>query len=647
MVTIPKIIHQIWEGKTERLPDAFVQFSNTWKEYHPDWQYEFWDKKRMDAFVRKEYPEFSDIYFGYRYDVQRWDAIRYLILYRMGGVYADFDYECLEPMDSHIQGKTCCLGFEPETHASMLKQPFVISNAWIAAESKHPFLKHLIETLASSISTATDKVNTVLETTGSLMLTKAYNAYHLKNEVTLFPAAVTSPWTHQEVQMYLRNEISEVDLEKKLQDAIFLHYHWQSWQKNSVRRKKSDVLYLSLFNGMRGGGGAARAAYRIHKGLRQYGIDSVMLTKFSSESSEGIYMAQTPRNSLMRDQAPLADYPNRPNMMMYFCPASIGMNLQKYLRLFNPEILQLHWVSWYGFLRIEDLAKVKQKIVWRLPDSWAFTGGCHFPGTCTGYMHTCGNCPQLGSDKSDDLSHQIWQRKHDAWKNTDITVVVPTQWMKEVAQKSSLFGKRRIELIPNGLDVELFSPLDKEAVRKIMKLPLNKKIILYGASYAVHDPRKGFSYLFEALQKLSHHRNEYEVVVFGSSDTPMKLDIPIRFLGFLEEHLLLQMAYSAADVMIVPSLEEPFGQTVTEAMACAAPVVVFSGTGPAGIVDHQVNGYIAQHSDSEDLAKGIEWVLDNEQRRQKLSANARQKVLDIYDIRVVVEQYAQLYKSLK
>ena len=111
---IPHIIHQVWEGKTELLPEQFMQFAETWKENHPAWQYEFWEKKRMDTFVRKYYPEFAGTYFGYRYDVQRWDAIRYLILYKMGGVYVDFDYECLEPMDTYIFEKSCCLGLEPD-----------------------------------------------------------------------------------------------------------------------------------------------------------------------------------------------------------------------------------------------------------------------------------------------------------------------------------------------------------------------------------------------------------------------------------------------------------------------------------------------------------------------------------------------------
>jgi len=638
---IQHIIHQVWECKNKRLPEQFVKFAQTWKEHHPDWQYEFWNKKRMDTFVRKYYPEFSEIFFVYYNDVQRRDVIRYLILHKMGGVYVDFDSECLEPMDEYIHGKTCCFGLEPEKHANMLRQSFFISNAWIASKSNHPFLKQIIKMLADATFTAAGTNNTVLKTNGSLLLTEAYLLYHKKDEITLFPSKITSPWTRQEVQMYFRNEINEKIMEDKLQNAFSLHYYRRSCQTN-ISRIKTDVLYLSISNE---GGGASRSAYRIHSGLREYGIDSVMLVQSAAEENTGVYVAKSPKNGKIHDQAPLRNYPNRLNSL--FSPAITGINLQKYIRLFNPEIIQLHWISWSGFIRIEDLSKVKQKIVWRIPDCWAMTGGCHFPGDCTGYMQACGNCPQLGSNKSDDLSRQVWQRKHDAWKNLDITVVVPTKWMKKVTQKSSLFGNHKIELIPNGLNIDLFSPLDRSSVRKIMKLPQRKKIILYGAYNAVKDTRKGFSFLFQALQKLSlTHRDDYELIVFGASDMPMKLDMPVRFLGFLREHLLLQMAYSAADVMVVPSIEEPFGQTVSEAMACAVPVVVFSDTGPANIVDHQINGYVATHSDSEDLAKGIEWILNDEQRRLELSRNARQKVLDNYDIRLVVEQYKNLYNSL-
>ena len=98
--------------------------------------------------------------------------------------------------------------------------------------------------------------------------------------------------------------------------------------------------------------------------------------------------------------------------------------------------------------------------------------------------------------------------------------------------------------------------------------------------------------------------------------------------------------------MIVPSLEEPFGQTVTEAMACGTPVVTFRNIGPEDMVDHKINGYIANYADSYDLAAGIEWVLADDKRLQFLSANARKKVETTYDIKIIANQYKKLYEEL-
>ena len=99
---IPKIIHQVWEGRKEPLPSFYEKLGESWKQFHPDWKYEFWDGDRMEALVSIEYPHLAGIYYGYRYDVQRWDVIRYLILHKIGGMYVDFDYDCLASFDSFI-----------------------------------------------------------------------------------------------------------------------------------------------------------------------------------------------------------------------------------------------------------------------------------------------------------------------------------------------------------------------------------------------------------------------------------------------------------------------------------------------------------------------------------------------------------------
>ncbi|MEN9236221.1 MAG: glycosyltransferase, partial [Gloeomargarita sp. GMQP_bins_25] len=103
------------------------------------------------------------------------------------------------------------------------------------------------------------------------------------------------------------------------------------------------------------------------------------------------------------------------------------------------------------------------------------------------------------------------------------------------------------------------------------------------------------------------------------------------------------LAYSAADVLVVPSRQEAFGQVATEAMACGTPVVGFAGTGVQDIVDHRVNGYLAQPFDPRDLAQGMAWVVH---QGVALREAARQKVERCFSLPVVVQQYVDLYRSL-
>lgn len=142
---IPKIIHQIWDSKKYPLPTFFAELSETWKENHPSWKYEFWDYDRMEEFVSSYYPDFYDIYHGYTYDVQRWDIIRYMLC-QTGGLYVDFDYECIEPVDEYLKNKSCCFGLDPSEHAVIFHKDYIISNAFMASVPNHDFMINILDT---------------------------------------------------------------------------------------------------------------------------------------------------------------------------------------------------------------------------------------------------------------------------------------------------------------------------------------------------------------------------------------------------------------------------------------------------------------------------------------------------------------------
>jgi len=400
-------------------------------------------------------------------------------------------------------------------------------------------------------------------------------------------------------------------------------------------------------------GGAARAAYRLHTGLKLSGIDSKMLVGLKYSDDINVIAPTTKLGKGMAilspvlDIIPLVFYRKRERTI--FSPACVPENIAKKVSLYNPDIIHLNWIAG-GFLRIETLRKFQNPIVWTLHDMWAFTGGCHYDNSCGRYKESCGICPQLNSKRQNDLSHRIWKRKMKAWKDIDITIVTPSRWLAECAKSSSLFRSCRVEVIPNGIDTGLYKPIDKHLAREIWNLPKDKKLILFGAMDATGDKRKGFQYLRPALKRIatSALREEIELVVFGSSKpaNPPDFGLKAHYLGRLHDDVSLALLYSIVDVFVAPSIQENLPNTVMEALACGTPVVAFGATGLLDIVDHQQNGYLARPFDTDDLARGIAWVLDDDERRKALSHKARQKVEKEFDIRLVAQRYLDLYNDI-
>lgn len=396
-------------------------------------------------------------------------------------------------------------------------------------------------------------------------------------------------------------------------------------------------------------GGAARAAYRLHRALLAENIDSQMLVQSKSSDDYTVLSPQTKFQKAIGklrptlDSIPVRRYPDRTKTL--FSPSWVPFaDLVDKINALNPDVVHLHWIAG-GMMRIEDLAKINAPIVWSLHDMLAFTGGCHYDEECAGYHKQCGVCPVLGSDKVKDLSRKVWLRKQASFARLpNMTIIGLSKWLAHCAVSSSLFKNNPVVNLPNPIDTQIFAPLEQVEARKLFNLPQDKKLILFGAMGATSDPRKGFK---ELAQALDHLPAEYELVVFGSSEpqTPQGFKQKAHYLGHLHDDVSLRVLYSAADAMVVPSLQEAFGQTASEAMACGTPVVAFGATGLLDIVDHKFNGYLASPFNTHDLAKGIEWVL-NASDYDDLCINARDKVLREFNSHVVAEKYIELYERV-
>jgi len=408
------------------------------------------------------------------------------------------------------------------------------------------------------------------------------------------------------------------------------------------------ILHLSMHDNT----GAGRAVLRLHQGLINIGKDSFFLVNRKASNSTSVLGNSFISATLKDAQSILISKFTEKALNGTGSAFSINLTpswLSNKIKKINPDIINLHWIGW-EYLSIESLKHLGVPIVWTLHDMWSFTGGCHYSQECDRYMQACGRCPQLANGKERDLSRSVWQRKAKAWKNLELDLVAPSSWIADCAQKSSLFRDRRVEVIPCALDTAKYRPIAKQEARTVLGLPHKKQIILFGALRATDDRRKGFHLLQSAMQDLasSGWAAKAEIAVFGSPKpkNPVDFGFKVYYLDHLNDDLSLSIVYSAADVMVVPSLQESFGQTASEALACGTPVVAFNATGLKDIVDHQVNGYLARPYDSTDLASGIVWVLEDAERQIQLSKAARTKAEKRFSLESQAQAYLKLYAEL-
>jgi glycosyltransferase involved in cell wall biosynthesis len=319
------------------------------------------------------------------------------------------------------------------------------------------------------------------------------------------------------------------------------------------------------------------------------------------------------------------------------------------VRRLGADLVHLHWVAG-GFLNVGALPRLRLPMLWTLHDMWAFTGGCHYDAGCGRYRDRCGSCPTLGSRLGLDLSRWVWVRKRRAYRRLPFAVVAPSRWLAAEAKRSTLLSDARIEVVPNGLDVDRFRPIARALARDVLGLPADRHLILFGAVGATSDPRKGFKYLQQALAAMSATWREARLtaVVFGASQPSVapQFGMPSVYMGTLADDLSLALLYSAVDVFVAPSTQENLSNTVMEALACGTPCVAFDLGGMPDMIEHERNGWLARSLDASDLATGIRWVLENTSRHQLLSVRAREKTVQEFELRAVAHRYRSLYAEL-
>lgn len=400
-------------------------------------------------------------------------------------------------------------------------------------------------------------------------------------------------------------------------------------------------------------GGAGRAAHRLHQGFLKIGLDSCMLVQQRSTHDRRVIAPDSKLGRGLNALRPTLDQlPQRvfaPNAMTGFSTLWFPDGVRKVLFDHEPDIVHLHYLA-KGFMQIETLAKIGLPLVWTMHDEWAYTGGCFYTGGCERYQASCGACPKLGSKGEKDLSRWVWRRKQKAWRNLQITFVCPSRWLADRAARSTLFAGQKIQVIANGIDLEQFKPLDRRVARQWLNLPQEKKLVLFSAMRGAHNPYKGFHFLPELLQHLADlgWQDQMELLILGDGeveDLPGAA-LPVRWMGHFQDEVTIALLNAAVDVQVAPSLQDNLPNTVMEALACGTPCAAFRVGGISEMIDHQENGYLAAPGEVRDLADGVHWILENSERYQNLSSQARLTARKRFDLVQQASKYGDLIAGI-
>ena len=405
--------------------------------------------------------------------------------------------------------------------------------------------------------------------------------------------------------------------------------------------KKMRILHVNLFDAL---GGAAQAAWTLMNHMSRQGHDVHIFAFRKTTDDPRVIPLSFPN---MGWQKKLLHQQGRQGLFDLYSAALL--QVLEHPLFEQTDILHLHCINggYFSFLLLPFLAA--KPTIWTLHDPLLFTAGCYNTDDCNGWQQEwCATCPLDKEGAKVKPQRELMQLlKASIYNITDFTAVSPSRWLQKQA-KSSILQNHDVRLIPYGIDMEIFSPANKAEIRRKLGLPLDQRIVMFAAHGGLNDPRKGGRFLIEALQKIHSQYPKLTLLTIGSIDPSIAQQLPLKgiHLPFISDQGRLADYYRAADIFVAPSLAENVGLTIIEAAACGTPVVAFATGGIPEVVIHQETGYLAERANSDDLAQGIVYFLDNEDVQRQVAGAARKRVVELFSDHRMVDDYSKLYEEI-
>ncbi len=424
-----------------------------------------------------------------------------------------------------------------------------------------------------------------------------------------------------------------------------------------MNKKNPLILQINTYGTT---GGAGKAAFRLHKGLLAVGTSSRYLVKTLENPDPGVIVVS--KDPLFEKNFVTDSFINKYYIWFnrtelsntYFSFSYPGYDISEHESVRAADILNFHWVD--DFLSPWSLHKLfygNKPTVWTLHDQKPFTGGCHYSSGCVQYQTGCIACPQL-SDDPFGLPAAALADKRDLFKGANLTIVTPSKWLAKEARNSTLFRDCRIEAIPNSVETDVYCPIEKAAAKEALGIDPQTITLMFGTVDA-KEARKGLLHAMNAINfclqnpefKKLLALKKINLICVGKIDPLIKtLSLPVRDFGFIASDSRMAAIYNAADIFILPSLEDNLPNTMLEAMACGTPVIAFDTGGISDVIADGLNGRLIEHKNDRQLGCAIIDMIRNPENRKSFGDQAAKLIRNNFKLSDQAKNYKNLYDEL-
>lgn len=387
-------------------------------------------------------------------------------------------------------------------------------------------------------------------------------------------------------------------------------------------------------------GGAGKVAYLLKNGLKHLGHDTNMIVSKKYSKDPGVSLIKPYSNLRQRLLKKIS----------FWLANDIDLfNSNKILK--NPifksaDIVHCHNLHSYYFNlgTLEKISKLKP-VVWTLHDMWPITAHCghSFDGKLkdNGFF----TCPSLDIYPPIAWHNEKYleKRKKEIYEKSNFHIVTPSKWLADKISQSILKDKP-LTIIHNGVDTEIFKPMAQKKARLDLDLPLNKKIILIVAKRGQSNPWKGGSYAQEIIEIYKNRPSIYFIDLGGDKNGSGS---NTKTISYVNNEKTLAKYYSAADMLLYPSIADNCPLVVLEAQACGLPVVAFNTGGIPELIEHQKTGYIAKYKDIDGLNHNLDCLINgSEQQIQEIRKRSVDRTREMFTLDLMVDKYLQLYNQV-